>query len=160
VAESSLKYSCPGEFNCGGPRLPRLLRYSPVLSPNKVVGITQVPAVNPGRTLFRAAVSLHFFGGFRTFGVSELWTYWGSHFKSKIRPIANLRCAGHSFWIFRCPYIGTFEPDFSPICDRHRSWDDLRGTPVLLAFLQFWTSFDPYFLGVFRGGIFDLFLPL
>jgi hypothetical protein len=39
----------------------------PVPSPNKVVGITHVPAVNSGRTLFRAAVSLHF-------GWFETWT--------------------------------------------------------------------------------------
>jgi hypothetical protein len=32
----------------------------PVLSPNKVVGITHVPAANSGRTLVRASVSLRF----------------------------------------------------------------------------------------------------
>jgi hypothetical protein len=58
----------------------------PVLCPNKVVGITHVPAVNSGRTLVKAPVSGHFrrFGGFPSVGVGQtvhpdgitaIWTF-------------------------------------------------------------------------------------
>jgi hypothetical protein len=39
VAKSSLKYSCPGDFDCGGLRLPQLTRYSPC-SPRIKLGVS------------------------------------------------------------------------------------------------------------------------
>jgi hypothetical protein len=62
LAEFVSQITCPGDSSCGlqVTFLAPTNEIPPVPCPNKVVGITPVPSVNSGRTLFRAPVLLSF----------------------------------------------------------------------------------------------------
>jgi hypothetical protein len=89
-----------------------------VLCPNKVVGITQVPAANSGRTLFRAAVSLHFgwFETWTTVPITDLGIGGGT---SGVAWIVASSVFSQKYWrlaprltVFFCSFGPFWTPDF------------------------------------------------